>query len=118
MTDQELDAIILADVHAAVDYVRDAGEHDPIVWLTGNSYMPSLRAWGNAETVWQLDDDGEAWIHYAETFEAMLENHNIYVDCPEWDNALYAVDLTRWEYRESEEEGLDLQDDWVRKVIA
>lgn len=115
MTEQELDAIILKDIHAAVDLVRGNQSDDPIVWLTGNNYMPPLRAWGSAETVWQ-SDDFDAWEEYAERWERGLENHNIYVGCPEWDNALYAVDLSRWEYSDNEE-GEDLQSEWVRRSV-
>lgn len=112
MDDATLDKIILDDVHAAVDMVR--GEIGPIVWLTGNAFMPPLRAWGRAEEVWKLDDDGDAFIYYAEEFERMLENHNIYVTCPEYDNALYAVDMARWAWA-GEDDAEELRDEWVRR---
>jgi hypothetical protein len=107
------DAVRMAeeDAETVIGYARDGGSN-PIVWITGNSYMPPLRDVGQAETVWQADDTGELWEAYAETFEHALETAEVYLGAPEWDNALYVVDLQRFEYVESET-GADLQDDWT-----
>lgn len=118
MDQKTLDQIILDDIHAAVDLVRGAGKYDPIVWLTGNSYMPPLRGWGRAEEVWQADDSGELWEEYAERWEEGVENNNIYVGCPDWDNALYGVDLTYWEYVDGSEDAETLGEEWARRGVG
>lgn len=117
MNQETLDKIILDDIHAAVDLVRRVGEREAIVWLTGNAYMPPLRDWGNAEVVWQSDDTGELWEEYTERWAAGVEAHNIYMGCPEWDNSLYAVDLTRWEHVDGSEDSETLSEEWTRRGV-
>jgi hypothetical protein len=87
--------------------------HGPVVWITGNSYMPPMRSITAAETVWQAvnNDDGELWASFTELVESYLQKADVALECPEWDNALYAVDLRRWAYRE-DPTGDDLNDEW------
>jgi hypothetical protein len=93
---------IIADARASGD--------DPIVWVTGNRYMPPLRSFDAAEAIWQADEDGTAFAILAESLEAHLDNARVSLDCPDYDNALYAVDLARFEFVESD--GDNLGDDW------
>lgn len=121
MTEDELNQIIAEDVASAIELVRS--EPGPIVWLTGNNFMPPLRAWGQAEKVWQADENDEMfggtfytdrwsiWEQYSDEFEQRLMSADIYLDQPDYDNALYAVDLTRWAYvGDSDME--TLEDEW------
>lgn len=86
----------------------------PVVWITGNSYMPPGRSIIEAEQVWQsrMNDDGEAYAALWEEVERHLSDGNVILECPEWDNALYAVDLARWQYREDGESSDDLNGEW------
>jgi hypothetical protein len=72
----------------------------PVVWITGNSYMPPLRSVTQAERVYQADNNhgGELWTYLVETLEALLERANVYLGSPDYDNALYAVDMRRWQW--------------------
>ena len=74
----------------------------PVVWLTGSSYLPPLRSFTTAERVWDADNnrDGELWAWFVEMVEDHLSAANIALECPDYDNALYAVDLKRWQYKE------------------
>lgn len=77
-------------------------ETGPVVWITGNSYVPPLRSVTQAEYVWNAanNDDGELWAWFAEMVEGTLSDNMVALECPDYDNALYAVDLQRWEYRD------------------
>lgn len=93
------------------DIVRsDSG---PITWLTGNAYMPPIRSYPQFETLWQLDDNGDAFESAVWTLEGLLEDRNIMLTCPDYDNALYGVDLSRWGYVGEDGASLDLGDDWA-----
>lgn len=85
---------------------------DPIVWLTSNSYMPPLRGFGSAEMVWKADDTGELWEAYVEAFEQALEDANVYLGSPDYDNSLYVVDLRRWRYRDDADDVETLTYEW------
>ena len=101
-----------------IDAARTSGD-DPIAWVTGNSYMPPLRSFTLAERVWQHAapyDEGESWELLTELVEKFLDDANVTLDCPDYDNALYAVDTARFEYEESED-GETLQSDW-RPITA
>jgi hypothetical protein len=86
------------DAAEVVSLVRS--EDGPIVWLTSNRYMPPLREIGRADQFYSGSfwNPSYLWSTYAETFEHVLEREDIHFDCPEHDNALYAVDLRRWQY--------------------
>jgi hypothetical protein len=90
---------------------------DPIAWVTSNAMMPPLRWFARAERIWQMcpdtDPEGEAWEMLTELIESHLSDARVTLECPEWDNALYAVDLTRFEWIEQTAPEADtLQDEW------
>jgi hypothetical protein len=94
-----------------IESARTSGD-DPITWVTGNNYMPPLRSFALAERIWQDQaDDGESWELLVELTEQFVSKASVALECPDYDNALYAVDLRRFEYAESES-GETLQDDW------
>lgn len=92
---------------------------DPIAWVTSNAMMPPLRWFDLAEHVWQSDsnENGELFPWLTELVESHLSDANVALECPEYDNALYAVDLARFEYTESPD-GETLQDDWTPRWPA
>lgn len=90
---------------------RGSGD-DPIAWVTGNAYMPPLRSFSAAEAIWQDDETGEDFQYLAEQVEAKLADAEVALECPEYDNALYAVDLKRFEYVEDPGDHETLQEDW------
>lgn len=94
---------------------------EPVVWITGNSYMPPIRALDRIDEFWQrtanhghiLHDMADTlWCHLVEAIEDECEKQQIHMASPEWDNALYVVDERRWEYVENTD-GESLNDDWV-----
>ncbi len=115
MTDNEIIALATTDAAEAIEYARGSGP-DAVVFITGNSYMPPLRDFGSAETVWQLDDDGDGWELYFETFESTLDHANVMLDSPEHDNALYVVDLSRFTYRDDAEDSDTLSGEWEERT--
>lgn len=88
------------DAEVAITIARESDTS--VAFITGNSYFPPLRAFGHAESFYQADsyaaDMAHPWEIYVEVFEDILENENVYLGCPDYDNALYVVDLRRWEY--------------------
>lgn len=92
---------------------RNSGP-DPIAWVTSNAMMPPLRWFDAAEHIWQLPacNDVTAWESLTYRLESLLDTADVALECPEHDNALYAVDLRRFAYAESED-GETLQEDWV-----
>lgn len=102
------------DARSAIEAARTSDE--PVVFITGNSHMPPLRAYANAEDFWLADAECPdvpygPWQAYVESFEATLTEANVMLDAPDYDNSLYVVDLARFEYDE-EFEGDDLNDPW------
>lgn len=100
-----------------VETVRSRSEQDgPIQWLTGNSFMPPLRSLPEAERVYQEGTD-MAWDAFSETFFAALESANVLCEAPEYDNALYCVDLSVWEHIDDGTQERDpetLEEEWRR----
>jgi hypothetical protein len=86
-----------------VDNVR-ANEHNSVQWMTGNHFMPPLRSLPEAERVYQEGTD-DAWETFSERFFSALEEAQVYCAAPEYDNALYCVDLRVWERIPEEELG-------------
>lgn len=89
--------------------------HGPVVWVTGNSYMPAFRSFDEAERVWQAEAnaDGELFAFLVEEVERHLSAAYVALEQPEYDNALYVVDLKRWQYREDvPADSFDLNDEW------
>lgn len=87
--------------------------HGPVVWLTGNSYVPAFRSFDMAERVWNAEnnDDGELFEFLVELVEDRLRDADVAMESPDYDNALYAVDLKRWQYVE-DPMGDDINDEW------
>lgn len=106
------------DAARVIEAVRASGKDSPIIWLTSNAYFPPLREIGSADKFYSGSfwNPSQAWEVYVETFNSEVERANVLVDAPEWDNALYGVDLTIWRYREDiEEEDCDeLGQEWER----
>lgn len=91
---------------------------DPIAWVTGNAYMPPLRSFSAAEAVYQADEDGEDFARLTELVEQRLEKAGVTLECPDYDNALYAVDTRRFEYVDDPGDHETLQQDWQPKLTA
>jgi hypothetical protein len=92
-------------------------EPGPIVWVTGNSYMPPLRSFSEAERVYQAENnrDGSLFDWFAELVEDELALRHVIMESPEYDNALYVVDVARWQYKSDEDIALAgdyLGDEW------
>lgn len=115
MTDARVRRIAREIANSIISDARNSGP-DPIAWITGNSMMPPLRSFDAAEDVWQhaANDDGEAFAWLTELIEGHLSDANVALECPEYDNALYAVDLARFEFvPQSAPDGDEyLQDEW------
>ena len=96
-----------------IETARLSGD-DPIAWITGNSYAPPLRSFPEAETIWQSaeNDDGELFEALSDAIDRILDNEHVYMTSPEYDNALYAVDLTRFTHADGDDHET-LQDDWI-----
>lgn len=84
---------------------------EPVVFITGNSHVPSLRAYDVSEEVWNLDDAG-VWEAYGEAILERCAEMQIYIAEPEYDNALYVVDLARFEANEDAEVAPEATDEW------
>lgn len=90
----------------------------PIIWVTGNLYMPPMRSFPVAEEVWeeawserQFTDgtpDPYLWELFCETVEDELSRSAVIMESPDYDNSLYVVDLSRWEY--------DINSEWKRRI--
>jgi hypothetical protein len=85
---------------------------DPVVFVTGNSYMPPLRSYPGAECVWQGDQDSDDWSYLTELVEDILQDSEVYLGCPDYDNALYVVDLRRFVYADNPDAD-SLSDEWA-----
>lgn len=106
------ESLAVQDSALAISIARD--NPGPITWITDNSYMPPLRAFGHAENVWREDYEQGfegAWEAYVDTFEGALDIARVYLGCPDYDNALYVVDLTRWQWADNDNAD-DLNDEW------
>jgi hypothetical protein len=90
---------------------------EPVLFITGNSMMPPVRELTPAEAIWTADNDGDTFEHFTEALWGKLEDLNILMEAPEYDNALYVVDLMRWEHREEDEitDHDSLNGEWIAK---
>jgi hypothetical protein len=94
----------------------------PVIWVTGNNYMPPIRSFNEAENVWEWESehgtpDVDLWEMFCETVEDELSRANVIMEAPDYDNALYVVDLARWEHTETPNEDFspdDINSDWKR----
>lgn len=107
------------DAATAIEIARTGSPLEAVHFITGNSYMPPLRAFGRAEDFWQASHECEVfayspWEAYCETFQQALEDAKIYLGCLDYDNALYVVDTAVWEISEAGLEGSaeNLSDEW------
>ncbi|HEY1705496.1 MAG TPA: hypothetical protein VGG75_37905 [Trebonia sp.] len=100
---------------------------EPVAWVTGNSYMPPLRSFPEAERVWQADNGARSswpalhgaaiWDTLVEEVERLLAAANVYMSVPDYDNAVYCVDMNRWQYREDGATGDDINDEWEERPV-
>lgn len=95
--------------------------HGPVVWLTGNAYVPAMRSFPAAERVYLAENNylGDLFAWFVELVEDHLSAAHVAMEQPDYDNALYAVDLNRWQYREHNGEhhpdfyeSWDINDEW------
>lgn len=97
-----------------VPIARESGG-EPVVFITDNSFMPPLRAFSISDTVWQATSDPnvmDLWSAYVEGLERALDEARVLMECPEYDNALYVVDLARFEHVEDGDSDT-LSGDWT-----
>jgi hypothetical protein len=106
---EELAGYIIADVRTV---------EGPVVWLTGNAYMPPLRSFPIADRVWNAmnNRDGELFAYFAEVLEEKLTEAHVYMGCPDYDNSLWACDLKRWAFREDADDAENLEDMFERRA--
>lgn len=102
--------LVARDVIAPV--ARESNE--PVAWLTGNSMIPPLRQVDSANVIWREDITGEMWETFVEAIESALDEQQIYMAAPEYDNALYVVDLKRWEHMD-DVDAFDLNTEWKER---
>jgi hypothetical protein len=95
--------------HEIAPVAADSGD-EPVVALTGNSYMPPIRALDNVEEVWQTNDM-DAFEALMDGIESELEVLNVSMSSPDFDNALYVIDLNRFEM--SDDVDLDDPNIWL-----
>lgn len=114
----EYDAFVEAVVVPGATEIADSIIADarasaiPVVWVTGNHYLPPARSFTAFEHVYQhpLNDNSEAdefragmaSEHMWEEVERLLNKANVTTFVPDHDNAICAVDLARWEFDDSE----------------
>jgi hypothetical protein len=90
---------------------KESGD-ESVVFITSNNYVPSLRAFGPSEHVWQLDDPG-VWEAYSEAVEERCAELSVFMAEPESDNALFVVDVARFKYVGDERDCDTLTEEWV-----
>jgi hypothetical protein len=105
--------------HVIAPIAKDPANTNAVTWITGNRYMPPIRDLAEAERLWvALDTDtdmgGELWGLFMEAIEQRLTELDVLMDAPEYDNALYVVDTSRWERKDANDEdvGDDMNDEW------
>jgi len=115
LTDADIRTAAREIADSIIQSARNSG-NDPVAWVAPNSMMPPLRWFDAAERVHrdEANHDGEAFAHLVELIESHLSDADVALECPDCDNALYAVDLNRFEYVDEHERTRDetLQDEW------
>jgi len=110
----------LAREIAAIMLREARRSEEPVVWMTGNAMMPPLRNFPQAERVWQCDNGAHSadefagpaiWQVLVDELEHQLILADVFMSAPDYDNALYVVDTSRWFYRE-DPYGEEISDDW------
>jgi hypothetical protein len=98
-----------------VEEVRTSGNLEPVVMLTGNSYVPAYRSFEEIERIWEAD---EAQVYITEMWERIERkclDAEVFIGYPEYDNCIYGVDMRKWEQSEASanDEPLEsLNDEW------
>lgn len=92
-------------------------EEGPVVWLMGNAYLPPARSFPEFEYFWNHPDNEDGVLAEAFWFAvtARVADADVELFTPEYDNAIYGVNLARWEYVDSDEAFDDLNDEWQRR---
>jgi hypothetical protein len=122
MQAQEIEDIAKSIAEDMIGSARDSVT--PVCFVTGNSYVPSLRSYPQAETVWQAayddndDTDPDLFGYLYELLEDILEEADVYLGQPEYDNSLYVVDLRRFQAIEDPENAETLNGEWEAKDNA
>lgn len=106
--------LVTSEVASAIIFAARNSGNDPIAWVTGNSMMPPARNFSVMEEIWQADYNRTEpvfdWVW--EEVERKVEEANVYLACPDYDNALYAVDTARFEFIPGDFYAESLQDEW------
>lgn len=113
MTDERITNAVREIAEDMIRTARAAPTNEPVQFVTGNSFMPPLRSYEAAEAVWRYDGSHDTF-HFEELVEQLeqtLMREYVLLDVPDYDNALYVVDLARFEYVE-DADGDSLQDEW------
>lgn len=89
---------------------------EPVVFITGNRFMPPLRDFEEVDEIYHMSDD--VFSTFFEAFEDTLAREMIFFGTPEDDNCHYVVDHKRWTYVGDDENlGPSLNDEWAPSVI-
>ena len=96
LTDGEIRGIAGRIAGSIIETARSSDR--PIAWLTGNSYFPAFRSFTEAEHVWdaQYYVEAEIFPFLVEEVERHLDKAEVLMAQPDYDNALFAVDMKRW----------------------
>jgi len=98
-----------------IELARASGD-EPVVFATGNRYLPAIRSYIRAEEIWQAayPDDPDGYSRNGEFFDFLIEEVERLADeaevgiiYPEDDNAIAVVDFRRFEY---DEEAADMSE--------
>ena len=95
------------------EYIISAARDNPgpVVFVTSNSCMPPARSFAGADKIYWASPD--LWEAYWEDVEERLSKAQVMTSCPDWDNAIYAVDLARWQHIDADlAAGDSLDDEW------
>jgi len=117
---QQYAALLVRDVIAPA--VRGSGD-EPIVWLTSNRYYPAIRDLDKMDDIYKETSrdcghvfqamSNNIWMALIEQINRELDQAHILMDGPEWDNALYGVDLTRFTRIDDPDQAETMSDEWV-----
>lgn len=113
---KQLDSDLAAAIHQFAGlFVRDVitpelrASDKPVVALTSNTYMPPIRDYGEVERLWQMDES-DLFELFMESFEQKVNEANLIIGSPDFDNMLYGVDGNKWTWGV---EHTDDPNDWL-----
>jgi hypothetical protein len=87
-----------------ISAARSAPEAEPVQFVTGNSFMPPLRSFGDADRVWNAGNgyanadyfaSARVWQALVDELERLLREANVHRQLY-YDNRMYVVDLNRF----------------------